>query len=398
MDAPQPAGAPASGFPIPRHDAARPGGSGSGSGTGSGADIFDLLRRFADTRYIRNGISGLSDLHLVVGQPPTYRFDTELQRLPGAEPLTQCAIEDMLFPLLAPALVEKLRSGTVEDADAGFEWQEEGLSFRINVFRDRHGIASAFRVLPRAIPSVESIGFPSEHVWKEIVGLEQGLVIVTGVTGSGKSTTVASFIQHINQSQKVRIITLEDPIEYVFESGKALISQREIGRHVPSFHSGLRSALREDPDIIFVGEMRDPETTSLALTAAETGHLVLSTLHTKDSVGVLSRIVDLFPPERAKELCTQLSFSLSQVLAQKLVPRADGQGRRVVMEVFKNLPSVANLIRTGNWHQIYSQMQTQRKEGLITLERHMEDLVEKGEITRETATRYSNRPPRAGDA
>jgi twitching motility protein PilT len=390
MDAPKPAGSPVSGAPLLKQDA----GPDSSNGTGM---IFDLLRRFADARYIRNGISGLSDLHFVVGEPPTYRFDAELQRLPGAELLTERAIEDMVFPLLAPGMVEKLRSGAIEDADAGFEWKEEDLSFRINIFRDRHGIACAFRVLPKAIPVVESIGFPSDHVWKEIVDLEQGLVIVTGITGSGKSTTVASLLQHINQSQKVRIITLEDPIEYVLESGKALISQREVGRHVPSFHLGLRSALREDPDIIFVGEMRDPETASLAITAAETGHFVLSTLHTKDSVGVLSRIVDLFPPERSKELCTQLSFSLSQVLAQKLVPRADGKGRRVVMEVFKNLPSVANLIRTGNWHQIYSQMQTQRKEGLITLERHMEDLVESGEITHETAIRYSNRPSRMTD-
>ncbi|MBI4606079.1 MAG: PilT/PilU family type 4a pilus ATPase [Planctomycetes bacterium] len=318
------------------------------------------------------------------GSTPSSRGSPERSHSPTA-------IEDLVFPLLAPAVVEKLRSGAAQDADAGFEWQEERLSFRINVFRDRRGMACALRVLPRAIPDVESIGFPTERVWKDVVGLEQGLVIVTGITGSGKSTTVASLLQRIDQTQKVRIITLEDPIEYVFEGSKALISQREVGRHVPSFHSGLRSALREDPDIIFVGEMRDPETTSLALTAAETGHLVFSTLHTKDSVGVLSRIVDLFPPERAKELCTQLSFSLTQVLAQKLVPRAGGPGRRVAMEVFKNLPSVANLIRTGNWHQIYTQMQTQRKEGLITLERHLEDLVEGGEITRETALRYSSR-------
>ena len=387
MDAPSPA--PARGPSLSHAGTRQDGGKAPG--------IFEFLRRFADPQYVRGGISGLTDLHLVVGEPPIYRFDGELHRVPGAEPVTQRSIEDMVFPLIAPALAEKLRSGVVEDVDAGFEWKEQNLSFRLNIFRDRHGIACAFRVLPKAIPAVKSLGFPTDHVWEEIVQLEQGLVIVTGITGSGKSTTVASLIEHINQSQNVRIITLEDPIEYILQSRRAVISQREIGRHVPSFHSGLRSALREDPDIIFVGEIRDPETAALALTAAETGHFVLSTLHTKDSVGVLSRIVDLFPPERAKELCTQLSFSLSQVIAQKLVPRADGQGRRAVMEVFKNLPSVANLIRTGNWHQIYSQMQVQRKEGLMTLERHLEMLVESGEITLETATRYSNRPPRANE-
>jgi twitching motility protein PilT len=357
---------------------------------GRACSILDLLKRFLDPAHYRNGIARLSDLHLTVGQPAAYRLDGELERLAGAAHLSARVVEDLLFPLLNQEQVEKLTGQAVADVDAGFEWKEEGVSFRINAFHDRNGLACAIRVLPKGVPDVAAIGFPFERVWKEIVELRQGLVIVTGITGSGKSTTIASLIHHLNKSAKVRIITLEDPIEYVLESGTALISQREVGRHLAAFPAGLRSALREDPDVIFVGEMRDPETTSLALTAAETGHLVLSTLHTKDAKGVISRIVDLFPPERSKDVCAQLSFSLSHILAQKLVPRADGKGQRVAMEVLKNLPSVANLIRTGHWHQIYSQMETQRKQGMITLERHLEDLLERGEITKETAARYSN--------
>ena len=351
---------------------------------------LDLLKRFLDPARYRDGIARLSDLHLTVGQPATYRLDGELVRLVGAAPLSASALEGLLFPLLTGDQVQKLAGPALADVDAGFEWKEEGVSFRINAFHERNGLAAAIRVLPKKVPDVSAVGFPSERVWKEILELRQGLVIVTGITGSGKSTTIASLIHRLNKSAHVRIITLEDPIEYVLESGSALISQREVGKHLSAFHTGLRSALREDPDVIFVGEMRDAETTSLALTAAETGHLVLSTMHTKDSRGVLSRIVDLFPPERSKEVCAQLSFSLSCVLAQKLVPRSDGNGQRVAMEVLKNLPAVANLIRTGQWHQIYSQMETQRRQGLITLERHLEDLLERGEITKETAARYSN--------
>ncbi|MEM7166182.1 MAG: PilT/PilU family type 4a pilus ATPase [Planctomycetota bacterium] len=355
-------------------------------------NIFHLLERFADPQYIKDGIPRISDLHLKVGEPARYRFDSELLPLPEAAPLTAEVLEDLLFPLLSPANVDRLRSATIADIDAAFEWGERKMSFRINVFRDRDGLACAIRVLPRTIPPLSRIGFPDEQVWRELVGLQQGLVIVTGITGSGKSTTIASMIQHINRSTRARILTLEDPIEYVIHSEHALISQREVGKHVPSFHAGLRSGLREDPDIIFVGEMRDKETASLALTAAETGHLVFSTLHTRDARGAITRIVDLFPPERTKELCAQISFSLSCVIGQKLIPRADGVGRRVVMEVLKMVPAVANQIRTGNWHQIYSTMETHHKDGIYTLERHLKELLVTGEVTKETAIQYANNP------
>jgi twitching motility protein PilT len=181
-------------------------------------------------------------------------------------------------------------------------------------------------------------------------------------------------------------------VEYVIRSDQGLVSQREVRTHVAGFAAGLRAALREDPDILFVGEMRDRETTSLALTAAETGHLVFSTLHTKDARGAVTRIVDMFPGERTQEVACQMSFSLSFVLAQKLVPRQDGGGRRVAMEVLKNTPAVANLVRTAKWHQLYAAMETGRRDGLSTLERHLEDLVRRGEVSREDAMRYANVP------
>ncbi len=352
--------------------------------------IFDLLARFTETAYMVDGISRLSDLHLTVGEPIRYRFDGELVTLPDAFPVTPEILEQLLAPILSEEQLARLRSSTQESVDAGFEWAERALSFRINVFHDRHGLASAIRVLPRSIPPLSGIGFPDESVWREIVDLSQGLVIVTGVTGSGKSTTIASILQHINRNRGARIITLEDPIEYVLDSEKALVSQRELGRHLSSFSDGLRSALREDPDVIFVGEIRDRETGSLALTAAETGHLVLTTLHTRDTRGAITRLVDLFPAERTKELSTQLSFALSTIIGQKLVPNAVGGGRRVAMEVLKNTPSIAHLIRSGKWEQIYTTIETQRAAGMITMERHLMSLVEQGKITREAALHAAN--------
>lgn len=354
--------------------------------------IHDLLARFADPNYRRNGIPRISDLHMKVGEPVRFRFDSELIPLPDGATVTPGMMSDLLLPLLGPEHTARLLGSTPSDIDAGYEWEEIGLSFRINAFHDREGLAAAIRVLPRHIPDVEKIGFPSEQHWRDLVNLEQGLVIVTGVTGSGKSTTIASLVQHINRTQRARIITLEDPIEYVLRSDRSLVSQRELGKHIASFGSGLRSALREDPDIIFVGEMRDRETAGLALTAAETGHLVLSTMHTRDAKGAITRLVDLFPPERTKELCSQISFSLHSVIGQKLVQRSDRTGRRVAMEVLRNIPAIGNLIRTGAWHQIYSTMQTQYREGIVTLERHLMDLVTKGEINMEDAVRVANEP------
>ena len=306
--------------------------------------------------------------------------------------MTDEIMETLLTPILGERVMKGLRQQPPEDVDASFDWEERATSYRLNAFVEREGLACVFRVLPRDIPQPQDLGFPSERVWRDIVTMQHGLVLVTGVTGSGKSTTIASLLHHIGRHRAVRLITLEDPIEYILPNERALVSQRQVGLHVGSFAGGLRSGLREDPDIIFVGEMRDRETAGLALTAAETGHLVFSTLHTKDTKGALSRIVDLFPPERFKELCSQLSFSLTWVVGQKLVNRADGRGRRLAMEILKNTPGMGNLIRNGVWQQIQSGIETQAKEGMITMERSLENLVEQGEITREEALRHGSDP------
>lgn len=351
--------------------------------------IHDLLAIFMRPENMQAGVPRIADLHLRVGQRLRMRFDDDLVPVPDSDPLTALVFEQLVFPLLADDHIRRLRMIPPDDVDAAYDWLDQHVSFRINAFVDRDGLACVIRVLPRSVPSPSAVGFPNDRVWQEIVVAHQGLIVVTGVTGSGKSTTIASLLQHINKTRPVRIITLEDPIEYVLEDDQALVSQRQIGVHVASFSAGLRSALREDPDIIYVGEMRDRETVGLALTAAETGHLVVSTLHTKDARGALSRIVDLFPAERFRELCSQLSFSLSWVIAQTLVPRADGTGRVAAMEILHNNPAIANLVRTGAWQQIQATIETQSKEGMNTLERHLAELVRMDVISREEAMRHS---------
>jgi twitching motility protein PilT len=319
-----------------------------------------------------------------------FALDDDLTTVPEGADVTDEVIRYMLGIILNEKHRETLASDEPSDIDSGYEWVDGGVNFRLNVFRDRDGLAFVMRVLSSIIPDIETLGLPSEQIWRDITSLKRGLVLVTGVTGSGKSTTIASLINHVNRFRKTRIITLEDPVEFIFKSESSMVSQRQIGQNVATFSGGLRSALRENPDVIFVGEIRDQETATLALSAAETGHLVFSTLHTRDAKGALSRIVDMFPAEQTKSLCLQLSFSLSSVLSQKLIPRADGSGRILVMEVLKNVPAIGNLIRTGNWQQVYSTMETQAKEGMMTMEQHLLHLYTHGIITKEDAITYTN--------
>ena len=350
-----------------------------------------LLNYFIDPAYKRGNLSRISDLHVKNGRPISFRIDDDLTPLPEGSGVTATTIEYMLGVLLSERHLEiVLDKENPKDLDTAFEWEAQGINFRLNIFKDRDGLAFVMRVLASDIPSIQEVGLPSEKIWQDITTLKRGLVLVTGVTGSGKSTTISSLINHINLYRKTRIITLEDPVEFLFKSESSMVSQRQIGQDVPTFAEGLRSALRENPDIIFVGEIRDTETASLALSAAETGHLVFSTLHTRDAKGALSRIVDMFPSEQTKSLCLQLSFSLSFVLSQKLVPRADGNGRILAMEVLKNLPALGNLIRSGNWQQVYSTMETQGKEGMMTMEQHLLHLYQHGIISKESAITYTN--------
>ena len=350
-----------------------------------------MLNYFIDPAYKRGNLSRISDMHVKMGRPVSFRIDDDLTPMPGAVAVTDEVIRYMLGILLSERhLAVALSDEEAQDVDTAFEWEEQKVNFRMNIFRDRDGLAFVMRVLASDIPSIQEVGLPSDKIWQDITALKRGLVLVTGVTGSGKSTTISSLINHVNLYRKTRIITLEDPVEFLFKSESSMVSQRQVGQDVPTFAAGLRSALRENPDVIFVGEIRDTETASLALSAAETGHLVFSTLHTRDAKGALSRIVDMFPSEQTKSLCLQLSFSLSFVLSQKLVPRADGNGRILAMEVLKNIPALGNLVRSGNWQQVYSTMETQSKEGMMTMEQHLLHLYQHGIISKETAVTYTN--------
>ena len=350
-----------------------------------------MLNYFIDPAYQRGNLSRISDMHVKTGRPVSFRIDDDLTPMPEGVGVSDEVIRYMLGVILSDRNLQIVTDEeNPRDVDTGFEWKEQGVNFRLNVFRDRDGLAFVMRVLASTIPPIQEVGLPSEKIWQDISALKRGLVLVTGVTGSGKSTTISSLINHINIYRKARIITLEDPVEFLFESQSSMVSQRQVGQDVPSFSDGLRSALRENPDIISVGEIRDTETASLALSAAETGHLVFSTLHTRDAKGALSRIVDMFPSEQTKSLCLQLSFSLSYVLSQKLVPRSDGNGRILAMEVLKNVPALGNLIRTGNWQQVYSTMETQSKEGMMTMEQHLLHLYQHNVITKDSAIAYTN--------
>jgi twitching motility protein PilT len=351
----------------------------------------DLLAKFIMPPEQAGLVSPYSDLHLKVGRPAHYRQEGEIIALPGASPLTPAIAERLILPFLNERQIERLRGVPPGDVDTSWYWTAKKINFRLNVFNDLDGLAAVLRVLPVTIPDIRDLGMPSDLVWQEICILMQGLVLVTGPTGSGKSTTIAALLNHINRTRQVRMITLEDPIEYIFESDRALFSQRELGRHMGSFAEGLRSALREDPDVIYVGELRDPETVALALTAAETGHLVFSTLHTRDTRSAITRVIDAMPSERAAETATQLSLSLAYVLGQKLLARTDG-GRVLAMEILKNSPSVANLIRQNSIHQLQSVIETGKKEGMSTMESHLRTLLHAGTISADEAIQNANTP------
>lgn len=345
--------------------------------------IQDML-----TYFEHMGTMRVSDLHLKVGAPPTYRVDGDLEKLKGPN-LTQEMAEQLILPLLSQNNIDKLRE--LHSVDCSYRIAET--HFRINVFKENDGICAAIRALSADILPVEKTGFPND-IWKDIINRKHGLVLLTGVTGAGKSTTIASLINRISEEHASRIITIEDPIEYIFEQKKALVSQREIGRDVYSFIDGLRSMLREDPNIIFVGEMRDAETIAMTLMAAETGHLVFSTLHTRDTAGTVMRILDYFPPGRQNEVRNQLSLGLAYIISQKLIPRKDGKGRIAAMEILNNNYATANLIRTGKVEQIYSQLQTKTSdrydEKMITMERHLARLVKEDKIELEEAQKWAN--------
>lgn len=318
--------------------------------------------------------NGASDLHITTGEPPILRVHGTLTRTDFA-PLTSEESKNLCFRLLdeeQQAFLEKHK-----EIDCGYG--VEGLGrFRINIYKDRLGYSAALRSIPTVVPSFDSLNLPA--VVKETAKLPRGLVLVTGPTGSGKSTTLAAMVDWINNHRAEHIITIEDPIEFVHQSKQSIINQREVGHDTPTFDSALRVALRQDPDVVLIGEMRDLETISLAIRAAETGHLVFGTLHTNSAASTIDRIIDVFPSEQQTQIRMQLSNSIQAVFTQTLLPTKDGQGRVMGMETMVVTPAIANLIREGKTTQIYSSIQTGRQLGMQTLEASLAELYKKGDV------------------
>ena len=330
------------------------------------AKLDELLSKVKET----NG----SDLHISSGCPPYIRIHGDMHPIKYRN-LTAAECQGLLFELLT----EKQKKRFTEDLQLDCAYSVPGVGrFRLNVFMQLRGIAGVFRYIPDQVVPHSKLGLPKSVV--DLTNNHNGLVLVTGYTGSGKSTTISSLIDLINKSYNLHIITAEDPIEFVHSNKQSLISQREIGSHTKSFTDALRVALREDPDVILVGEMRDLETIQLALTAAETGHLVFGTLHTNSAVQTINRIVDVFPGEKQEQIRAMLSESLKGVIAQTLVKRADKKGRVAIFEVLIVTPAVANLIRERKTSQLPSVMQTSKAQGMVTFEQSIHDLESRGII------------------
>ena len=329
---------------------------------------------------------GSSDLHLVVGSEPQIRIDKELRPLNLAV-LNAKDIEEMAYTLIEDK--QKKIFEDVNELDFSFELKDIG-RFRANYYRTIGGIACAFRMIPIDIPTLDEYGNPP--IFKELVKKEKGLILVTGPTGSGKSTTLASMLHEINMTERRHIITVEDPVEFVHKNIKSLFSQRDVGQDTASFAAALKFALRQDPDIILIGEMRDAETIGAALTAAETGHLVFGTLHTNSAPGTINRIIDVFDGEEQAQVRAQLASSLVAVISQTLIPRVGG-GKVATQEILITNPAVQNQIREDKVHQIYSQMQLNQKEtNMTTQTQELIELLQKRTITKENAIKNSNRP------
>ncbi|MCX7978065.1 MAG: type IV pilus twitching motility protein PilT [Bdellovibrionaceae bacterium] len=319
--------------------------------------------------------SGASDLHIASGAPPYLRIHGNMIPLNYRE-LSGQDVQGLIFEILS----EKQKRSFIEKWELDCTYTLQGVArFRCNVFMQRKGLGAVFRIIPEKIKTASELNLPPGIM--EMIDCDRGLILVTGPTGSGKSTTLASLIHHINMTREAHIITIEDPIEFVHQNIKCLVNQREVGTHTKSFANALKSALREDPDILLVGELRDLETISLALTAAETGHVVFATLHTNSAAKTVDRIVDVFPSGQQQQVRTMLAESLRGVIAQTLFTRADGQGRIAAYEIMRNTKAIANLIREGKIHQITSVMQTGKEAGMILFEKYVDDLVKKGKIS-----------------
>ncbi len=326
-----------------------------------------------------------SDLHLTAGLPPMVRINGVLKPIRGYRKLFPQDMQELIYAILT----QKQREIFEDRLELDLSYQLPGKArFRVNVFRQRDALGAVMRLIPFGIKAIEELGLPPQV--RNFSRLRRGLVLVTGVTGSGKSTTLAALIDEINRDREDHIMTVEDPIEFLHRHGRSIVNQREVGTDTRSFADALRHALRQDPDVILVGEMRDLETISTALTAAETGHLVFATLHTQDAPQSVDRMIDVFPPHQQQQIRVQLSGTLAGVISQQLLPTAAGKGRAVAAEILFATPAIRNLIREGKTHQIYTSMQAGGKFGMQVMDQHLAELVRKGVVTYETALERSH--------
>ncbi|ETP68900.1 twitching motility protein PilT [Planococcus glaciei CHR43] len=324
----------------------------------------------------------VSDIHMTTGIPPVFRMHGALKQY-GEDKLMPEMTKEIARVLMPDALWETF----LEKGEMDYSYSIPGVArFRVNSFHQRGSISHAFRTIPTKIPTIDDLNMPD--TLKKLSDTHQGLILVTGPTGSGKSTTLAAMIRHMNENLSKHIITLEDPIEYMHNHGTSVIDQREVGFDTNSFANGLRAALRQDPDVILVGEMRDLETITTAITAAETGHLVMGTLHTSSAASTVERIIDVFPPEQHSQIRTQLGGILKAVISQRLLPTVDGKGRVAATEILINNTAIANLIRTEKVHQIPNIILTNRAAGMHMMSTSVQELLKKGKISREIARPY----------
>jgi len=341
-------------------------------------DVAEILREVIS--------QDASDLHLAVGVPPVVRVDGNLRSL-DYPALSPNEARELIYSVLSQDQRQKLET----DWELDFSYSLYGQArFRVNAYFQRGTLGAAFRLVPVVIRTLEELGLPK--VMHSFCEKPRGFVLVTGPTGSGKSTTLASIIDEINESRAEHIVTIEDPIEFLHHHKRCVVNQREVGSDTKGFPAALRSALRQDPDIILIGEMRDLETIQIALTAAETGHLVFATLHTQDCPQTIDRMIDVFPPHQQEQIRVQIAATLEGIVTQQLLPKVRGQGRAAACEVLIATPAARNLIREGKTHQLYTVMQTGGQHGMQTMNSSLADLVRRGEITKELATRRSSSP------
>jgi twitching motility protein PilT len=328
-----------------------------------------------------------SDLHLTAGAPPTIRLHGDLIRLVDYPILSPRALQGMIYAILPQKMRERLEGELELDMSYALPGKAR---FRVNVYYQRDSIGAAFRLIPYEIKTVESLGLPS--VVSDLARYPRGFVVVTGPTGSGKSTSLAGMVDIVNRERSAHIMTVEDPIEFLHKHQQCIVNQREVGSDTHSFAQALKHVLRQDPDVILVGEMRDLETISTAITAAETGHLVFATLHTQDAPQTIDRIIDVFPPHQQQQVRVQLATTLQGIVTQQLLQTADGRSRAVACEVLICTPAVRNLIREGKVHQIYSIMQAGGRFGMQTMDQALANLVKEGKISQQLAYERSHDP------